>query len=80
MTHTPRWIIDKCCEERARARSQVLGAMISEGYSLKRAKRWLRDYEDLGLIEWNEYDEIRRNWVFRKSAIAVPSLTKNSEK
>lgn len=80
MTRTPEWIINECIARGFLTKEEVLAAMICAGYGLKKAKKRLREFEDLGLIYWNEAGEIKKNFLQFKSTIAVPSLTENSEK
>ena len=83
MTHTPTRIIEICRERNggvAPTRAQVVAAMLDEGYSLKRARRWLRDLEDNGLIYLDGEVVVPRFTLVRNTAYVVPSLTENFQK
>lgn len=50
MTHTPKALVKMAVSSGLNTRQEVLKFFLTDGYSLKTAKRWLRDLEDNGLI------------------------------
>lgn len=74
MTHTPKWIIETAVKCGDWSEEDVIKHFLLDGYGLKTAKKYLREYEDLGLIWW-EGSILRTKWPISKSTIAVPSLS-----
>lgn len=74
MTHTPKWIIESAVKGGDRAVPEIIKHFVLDGYSVKTAKRHIRDMEAVGLLTIED-GEIRPHWGFSKSTIAVPSLS-----